>query len=364
MLAFDDPAFSELTDPRTGRLIDLLSKNIYFEIEIATTLKSAGLEPGRYVLGPANVTWTTVVPDAAQSGKLGDLMKAVSKLRPAFTSELEKTVSQLTQPVAVGGNWYQHDDPYMSYFVGLRRSRAVIDRLGLRAALRELANDEYRVLLVYGKPRSGKTHTWLFVDHLRNAGRLVGNNRFALVTTHDWSDAVTGEAIAESLAGKLNLSINLAPSDELDEARVRKFLSFLVGAYPQDDGLIRWIILDGLDRPGVQDGARDLAKGLIRLVDRGELPQTRLVITGLDPLGLHLGNSVRTEKIPAIDKALLRKFLTDVATQLGRTTTDGELDGWIAEIAGSDPKPRDLGEVENSVVQLVKTRWVEAVGSE
>jgi hypothetical protein len=112
----------------------------------------------------------------------------------------------------------------------------------------------------------------------------------------------------------------------------------------------------------VQDGARDLARGLIQLVENHELRQTRLIITGLDPLGLHVGYTVRTENIPAIDHEKLREFLDDVATHLGRTTSDAELEEWIAEILGSGPEPRDLGEVESSVFHLVTTHWAEGLG--
>jgi hypothetical protein len=359
VLTYDDPAFGELTDPRVRLLIDLLSSNIYGD-QIPVALGSAGLSVGDYPLTTAKLAWTNVVPDAARLGKLGALVGVVSASRPAFARELERKMSQLLQPV--GGGWYRHDDPYKHSFVGLRSARAVIDRGGLRSGLRELAEDQYWVLVVHGQPRSGKSHTWLLVDHLRTVGKLVGVNRFVRVTTHHWSGEVTGEAIAQSLAAKLGLSIDLTPSGELDDARVRKFLDHLVGVYPGGDGITRWIILDGLDRPGVQEGARDLARGLIQLVEDGELPQTRLIITGLDPLGLNVGYAVRTEEIPAIDRALLRAFLADVATHLGRTTCDGELEEWIAEILGPGPQLRDLSEVEASVVRLVTTSWVQEVG--
>jgi hypothetical protein len=362
MLIYDDPVFSELTDPRVQLLIDLLSHNIYGE-EVPVVLNSAGLNPGDYPLAQAKLTWTTAVPDAARLGKLGVLVGVVTAARPAFALELERRMSQLLQPVAAGGGWYQHDDPYTCSFVGLRSARAVIDRVELRTGLRQLAEDQYWVLVVHGQPRSGKSHTWLLVDHLRTVGKLIGVNRFARVTTHRWSGEVTGDAIAQSLASKLGLSIDLTQSEELDDVRVRKFLDHLVGVYP-GDGITRWIILDGLDRPGVQEGARDLARGLIQLVEDGELPQTRLIVTGLDPLGLHVGYAVRTEEIPAIDRTLLRVFLTDVATHLGRMASNGELEEWIAEILGPGPQPRDLSEVEESVVRLVTTRWVQAVGQD
>lgn len=184
MATYDDPAFGELTDPRVRLLIDLLSRNIFGD-QIPPALGMAGLNPGDYPLTPAKLAWTTVVPEAARLGKLGALVGVVSASKPAFARELERQMHQLLQPVTAGGGWYRHDDPYACSFVGLRCARALIDRVGLRSSLRELAENEYWVLVVHGQPRSGKSHTWVLVDHLRTVGRLVGVNRFARVTTHN-----------------------------------------------------------------------------------------------------------------------------------------------------------------------------------
>lgn len=359
MLAFDDPSFTDLTDPRVRQLIRLLSSTIVGN-QIQGVLSSTGLDLADYpLLENARVVWTQAVPDAARLGKLGALVDAASDGRPALAREVQRAMSPVALTQGATGVWYRNDDPYTCSFVGLRSARAVIDRSDLRSALRELAEDQYWVLIVHGTPRSGKTHTWRLVDHLRTAGKLVGVNRFARVTTHDWSGEVTGETLAQSLAYKLGLSIDLAPSGELDDARVRKFLDHLVGVYPGGDGITRWIILDGLDRPAVQESARDLARRLIQLVEDGELPQTRLIVTGLDPLGLQVGYAVRTEEIPAINRALLQAFLIDVARHLGRTTSEAELEHWIAEILGPGPEPPDLSEIERSVVELVKARWAQ-----
>jgi hypothetical protein len=97
-------------------------------------------------------------------------------------------------------------------------------------------------------------------------------------------------------------------------------------------------------------------------VEDGELQQTRLVVTGLDPLGLQVGYAARVEEIPVIDHALVSSFLQDVAAYLGRTVTDAELDECLCEVLGPGPEQRDLGEVERAVVQLVKTRWAQGAG--
>jgi hypothetical protein len=357
VLEYDDPAFAELTDPRARLVIDVLSRNIPGE-EIWGTLSRAGLNPGDYPYRTPSLTWTTAVPDAARIGRLSVLVGIIAETRPAVVRELERRIAEALRPAAgEGAGWYRQDDPYACSFVGLRSARAVIDRAGLRSGLRQLADDQYWVLVVNGLPRSGKSHTWLFIDHLRSAGRLVGINQFTRVTTHRWSGEVTGEAIARSLADKLQLPIDLSPSGELDDALVRKFLDRIVPAYRGGEGITRWIILDGLDRPGVQEGARDLVRGLIGLVEEGELRQTRLVVTGLDTLGLSVGYAVRTEDIPAIDRTVMRAFLTDVAQHLGREITGKELDEWTMEILGSGVKTRDLSDIEASVVRLVTTHW-------
>ena len=355
MLALDDLSFRDLEDHRTRLIIDMLSKRVYRPAEIADTLEVTGLSPGDYNLdSPAKIIWRAVVPDAAIRGKLTTLIARVVDDDPAFGLELDRQLQALLAPSG-SGQWYHHNDPYTCGFVGPRTERAVIDRAGLRSGLYDLATDQYRILVISGSARSGKSHSWVLIDHLRNAGHLVGH-RFVRVTTHFWSGEVTGEDLASSLADKLGLNLELRPSGEHPDARIRKLLDLMVGRYPQDDGVVRWILLDGLDRPGVQDSARDLVKRLITLVDENELPQTRLIVTGLDLLGLTVGYTVRVEEIPTIDAALVRSFLTDVAMHLGCTLTPAELDRYVIQVLGTG-EPRDLRDIEKSVVQVVKS-WV------
>jgi hypothetical protein len=356
---------NELTDPgdpRTRVVIDLLAERVYRPAPVDEALEAAGLKPGNYPLERAKLTWAAAVPDAASQGRLSLLIEQVVRAEPAFRTELDRRLRLLIAPPGAMHNWYHHNDPYACQFVGPRASRALIDRVELRRGLRALARDDYRILVVNGPSRSGKSHTWVLIDHLRNAGQLIGTHRFARVTTHAWSGEVTGEDLGLSMARKLGLDVRVASSREQDDTRVRKILDTLVGNYPQGDGVTRWIILDGLDRPDVQASARDLARRLITLVDEGELPHTRLIVTGLDTLGLQVGYSVRHETIPAINVALVRSFLAEVAEHLGRQVTGDELDALAAEALSPGPAPPpDLHQVEESVVRLVTTRWVKGL---
>ncbi|HKI21084.1 MAG TPA: hypothetical protein VKA15_24545 [Isosphaeraceae bacterium] len=337
----------------------MLTDSVYQSDKVRAYLQAAGLKPGLYNTDIAYIAWATAVPDAARNGRLRNLIDRVVEDDSAFGRELERRLQPLLAPSGGECAWYHHDNPYECDFVGPRASRAVIDRAGLRRGLRELATDEYWILVVSGKARSGKSHSWVLIDHLRNAGKLTGVHRFVRVTTHTWSGEVTGEDLTQSLIAKLGLNIGLTPSGELEDARIRKLLDMLVGQYPQGDDVTRWIILDGLDRPGVQNSARDVAKRLITLVDEGELPKTRLIVTGLDPLGLTVAHTVRFEEIPSINKALLRSFFEDVAAHLGRTVADEELNACVDEVLGTGEPLPDLHDVEEAVVQTVKKCWVD-----
>jgi len=360
-LSLDDLYLGGLQDPRTMLVIDMLSKRVYGESNVSAALEAASLSPADYEIGKAKRTWREAVLDAVRDRKLDALVGYVAADDKAFGRELEWELRSLPGP-ASSAVWYRCGDPFRCGFVGSGASRALIDRAELRHGLYDLARDEARVLVVTGQPGSGKSHSWLLIDHLREAGKLIGH-KCVRVTTHTWGNAeVTGEMVAQSLAHRLGLDIAMTPSGELEDARARKILDRLVGAYPED-GVIRWIMLDGLDRQRVRDSARDVGRQLITMVNERDLPNTRLVITGLDPRGHGGGGSVMVETIPAINEVLLRAFLVDAAAHLGHDDVEPEdLDDLIASILG-DPAmpPRSLPEIEKAVVTLVKERWGAAV---
>nr|MDT0666560.1 hypothetical protein [Micromonospora sp. DSM 115978] len=162
----------------------------------------------------------------------------------------------------------------------------LIDRDDLRTALRELVVGDYWVLAIDGRAQSGRSHSWQLLTHARD-GLALGPAkmvRLARVTTevHNPADRVRGEDLARSLAARLDLAIDIPPSDESSETRTRLLVDRMIGAFPQSDGVTRWIFLDGLDRPNVLDCARDFARRIVDLVLNGDLSQTRLVVTGLE----------------------------------------------------------------------------------
>jgi hypothetical protein len=355
MISLDDLSLGDLSDPRTRLIAEMLAQKYHFPNEVGAAIQAGGLSPWIYPLAVAKLAWDTAVPDAVRERKLDALLAPVVRDDPVFGEDLERRLRELTGAAGAGG-WYPCGDPYHCGFVGPGASRAVIDREQFRAGLRSLAAEDYRVLVVSGPPGSGKTHSWRLIDHLRQAGMLDGH-KCVRVSTHIWGNAeVTGEMIAQAVADRLGLDIRLTGSGELADARARKILDMLVGRYPAD-GVIRWIVLDGLDRPRVLDSARDVGRQLITMVDDGELPNTRLVITGFDGSLTAVSASVLTDQIPAIDRERMRSFLADVAARLGRAVGAAELDALAAEVLGAAGSPSAMAELETAVVALVKREW-------
>jgi len=361
MLNYDDLGLTELGDERMKLVIEMLTKSVYGEAKVSAVLEAAGLSPGDYSLGSARASWRDAVPDAARNGKLNVLVASVTETNRAFGSDLERRMRQLLTPSG-SGFWYRCDDPFASGFVGAGAGRAVIDRQELRRGLQDLAAGENRVLIVTGEPGAGKTHSWRLIEHLQYAATMSASHRFIRVTTHSFADGPSGEVLAETLASRLlGEEIKLAPSNELDDTRIRRLLDIIIGRYPRD-GLIRWIVLDGLDRPLVQETARDLARQLITLVSDSDLPNTRLIITGFDLLGLVTNDPYQLERIPPIDETLVSNFLATVASHLGCRTSPEELAGFAAKVLEAGGSPQLLSKIERAVIEIVRQNWARGPG--
>lgn len=354
-------SFNELNrgDSRLIVVTRFLARAAHDRGERETALEIAGMPPELYERDIPWLAWLAAVNDAVNQGKLEALVEAVAtvKLDSVLRQSLERELANMPTAAAGGDRmWYQCVNPWDSRFVGPDASRAVIDRSGLRSGLRDLAREQRRVLVISGAAGSGKSHSLLLIEHLQDAHQLIGH-RFAIVSTHEWGGEVTGVQLALTLARRLGLDLDLKPGgDELGDALVRKILDLIAGRYPQDQASPCWIILDGLDRPLVHESARDMARRLIVMVGLGALRPTRLIVTGLDELTNEERRYASWERIPVIDDSLMREFLSAVAGQLGYQLRQGELDAYVAGVLGSGTVLRTLGEVEDAVIDLVRTR--------
>ena len=308
-------------DRQLAAIADLLAERPYGRPLIERALERAGLNPLDYQLDyPPRLLWREIIGHAAGRGRLEAVITSVSTADPALGGALDRRLDSAV--------WYQCEDPYYCCLFGPGQKTAMIDRAGLRDGLANLAKDEYRVLVVCGPRESGKTHSWRLIEHLsRPGGPLAGHKRIR-VSTHAWGAGtrVTSEMVAQEVADLLDVTVEAFLGSELPQARTRKVLTRLTARYPAD-GVLRWIVLDGLDREEAidADDAKDVALPLIRKVADGELPDTRLVITGFDPLWLQDRRAVLTETIPPLSKDLVRAFLSDAAGHLGHQVPPAEL---------------------------------------
>jgi hypothetical protein len=363
MFSLDNLNLGDFSDRRTKVVVEFINDLVYHPVAIRAVLERAQLKQAtNSSYNQSRFVWLEVVPYAAQRGRLDVLADAVADIMQdsQFKRALERKLTEGRDPTTTGGHpWYRCENPWKSGFMGPGARRAVIDREGLRAGLRSLTTEDYRVLVICGAVGSGKSHSWQLIDHLHSAGQLVGY-RFARVKTDSWSDVVTGEELALSLADTLGLRIGLTPSGELSEATIRKILNMIAGQFPQNQATPCWIVLDGLDQPMVHQSARDMARRLITMVAEGDIKPARLIITGLDVTGQPERRHVQMDQIPDITEVLVRQVLTDVAKDLGREADPAELDRHVAAVLGPPDNPRTLDKVEEAVVSLVKSEWAGA----
>lgn len=357
MISLDALRLYGPNDLRTKAIVELLARTIYDKDDIARALEDANISPGEITWGKASIAWRELVPLAARENKLDALIEGITKNNPAFGVRLEQVLRPL---LATADIWYPCHDPYYCGFFGPGATTAMIDRDGLRTGLQNLANDQYRVFIVSGARKSGKSHSWLLIDHVRQAGKLAGHE-CVCVSTHDWSAGtkVSGAMMVQAIADQLSLQVKATESDELGEARTRKLLNLLTGQYPKSDGVTRWIVLDGLDRDEAINAvdAKDVALKLIPMVNTNRLPDTRLVITGFNPLWLPTKRQILFESITAIDEARVSAFLSATAGHLGYEVDPKSLAALVSEVLNAGGPSLDLELIEDAVVRLAKREW-------
>ena len=106
-----------------------------------------------------------------------------------------------------------------------------------------------------------------------------------------------------------------------------------------------------------------MARQLISLVNDSDLPKTRLIITGFDPLGLVTDYPYQLEQIPPIDEALVRTFLATVPITSATAPPPMELADLVAEVvkAGGGRAP-PAGGRGRAVVELARKHWARESG--
>ncbi|MET8853389.1 hypothetical protein [Amycolatopsis sp. NPDC004625] len=316
----DDPKWHDAT----ARLLHKTLGDAYYRvddlIEIYTTV---GLPPQEIHWDQkAGALWPVITRDCADAGKLGELIDLVKCRKPATAGALDTVLAARVS----GANWYSSADRHLSHLLGPGCARALLDRRELRAHLRDLAEYDYPVLSITGEPGSGKSYSRHLIGHIANDPALVCD--FLIIDMEDeFYDRVELAGFMTILATRLGLAANFEVDPHTEESRqARELVNIFVGRYAQLPRRLRWIFVDGLDRPTVQPAVRIAVAQLAKEVEAGQLPKTRLIVTGhpgdFSPAVLEV---LRHEELADLTWAHVHGFFRGIAQHIGRELPEQHL---------------------------------------
>lgn len=304
-------------------LITALANTIYENAEMRQVWVNASMEQGMFPQSiNANTTWTTMLRDAHDFGHLEELLREAQAFRPALDA-------QLAQAFAEGPalHWYRCQNRYEPRMLGPGSKQALINRSKLSRNLEDIIRDGYPVCSIQGKSGTGKSYSRHLIQYLASEPD-VQSEPIRVDIADTFKGGVNATQFATWLADRLGMpsSFNVDPNTHdtsIADALARKFLA----RFPDLPARRRWIFIDGLDRPGVTDDVHVFVAHLALAAASGELPQTRLFITG------HRGDFhsdvmaiLCEEQIDPIDRSHLIAFFVDIAAHIDQPLGDGEAD--------------------------------------
>ncbi|RSM60713.1 hypothetical protein DMH03_18415 [Amycolatopsis sp. WAC 01376] len=317
----------------TARLLhDTLNKAFYLRDELIDIYRGAGLAPFEVDWGqPAAQLWPTITRDAADAGRLAHLIELVKARCPAVGPDLDAVLAAHN----TDGSWYSPRERHLSLLLGPGCQRALLDRRDLRAHLVDLARKQFPVLSITGEPGSGKSYSRHLIQHM--AGDPALACEFRLVNVEDdFYDHVDATGFMTALAARLGLPTYFPVDQHTEQARtVRELVDVFVGRFAALPKKMRWIFIDGLDRPQVSSGVHMVVAQLAKEVEAGQLPGARLIVTGhpgdFSPAVLEV---LRHEKLTGVTTSHLQGFFRGLADHVGKPISDDELEALVDQVLG------------------------------
>ena len=331
---------------RGAALVDLLVTAYPADYQMRALVTDLGMSQG---VMPASMNVGLMWFELAQTMHQSRTLRRAAGLLVAKNPALAERVAELLadDPGTIDGN---PADPFQVALLPGRRP--LIDRRDLRTTLKDFLDYNLPVFVVRGESRTGKTYSLQLILHVTAAMRDV------LVVHVDFSQAATGDSAA-ALVAKLRSRLGLSqPGDsDGDSTRTRSALDQvdqLVGTYRFSDQMRRIIVIDGLNRTGLQADVNQLAAMLITEVINRQLPRTQLVLTGyageVDPA---YGDLVAKEDVLTITSTHIRSYFEDLI--LGRALADDELNDLVAEALSGQGDIEDLAQrVRGCVLRLLQ----------
>ncbi|HVM02892.1 MAG TPA: hypothetical protein VM263_09505 [Acidimicrobiales bacterium] len=284
---------------------------------------------------PAALVWPAVVKDAATAGVLRALVERVRDAVPAARAPLDAVLAVRRTDVV----WYRCEQPARARLLGPGARLSLIDRLDLgRKAENVLGPMGMLVLSITGKPGRGKSHSRHLIRHLAEASRPPWQMVVIDVEEH-WPEVEGRKADARQVVGLLSSRLGLSPAyPEVDtdtEAKrtARELVSAFCGRYKTSlPPARRLLIVDGLDRSSVADDVGVAVAHLASAIESGELPDTRLVVTGYQgAFPPRVVDGLEEDEAGAISEGHLVLFFNEIADHVGAPLDQATVDRLIGE---------------------------------
>jgi hypothetical protein len=223
-------------------------------------------------------------------------------------------------------------DPYAACYLD---GELMIDREPLRNTVKKLVRDQNpRVLSVRGKGRSGKSHTFYFLEH------IAGKERNFEAILVDLKDEPSAEFRPNMLIRSIlrlmgrNQSVVGIPlrEDSGSPARwVKELADYLVGEIKSSQKT--WlIVLDGFADKDLELNTRDLVRQLVMRAAREQLLRIALLDSADDLLPPAVAGRLVDETIESFTRDHLRAFFKTFALTVGGQTPSPDLDQMLDEM--------------------------------
>jgi hypothetical protein len=209
-------------------------------------------------------------------------------------------------------------DPFEEHNIG---GKFLIDRTALRKALRGVIDDavQARVIAVNGPPRSGKSHSVYYIEHIEQ--RLGSYEKIVIPLEQDEPPSTFDPPLLIAkildLIGHDTTRIPQKTPDLSDIRWVRRLADHVVGQIKSRPRAV-FIVLDGFGDQNVPALTRELIRELVRRADAE--PKLRLALLDYtdDLLPIDSASRLIVEPISAFSESDLARFFVEYARAQGR----------------------------------------------
>lgn len=291
-----------------------------------------------------------LISRAEQEGWTSQLVEAARQKVPgnALLQNFHQQYQASIQPPA----WYQPRNHFETCFIPGRR--AFINRKSLRQFIRELEDEQLKVLVIDGAPVSGKSYSSHLISYIAKERK-----RYKVVRIDLKQDALTDytpQDLARSLARQMKLDLSGFPERD-PHAQVAKWVQELRDWIIGEVNCLEesWcVVIDGFQQTVISNETLDLIKYLAAWADN-EMPVLSFVLLGYsDKLPAEENSNIRREDISQIEDIDLKEFFEQLYAEKNVPVNSELVDSAITTVNSRIQIPRSDPRYLPSLAQAVR----------